>query len=116
MKLGLEDRKRAIQLEQDFDLETLAWKLAEAEALLREKEPARAEDGTGMPYLSNETYTRILHAGGCMSNICYNLAQDKKNPHAKSMKEAQEEWDQACTVARVEIKARRLRQKGLEHD
>jgi hypothetical protein len=40
---------------------------------------------------------RLLVAGRQMSNICYNLKQDKGIPerHRESMKRAQEEWDEA---------------------
>ena len=42
-------------------------------------------------------------AGVKMSNLCYNLMQDKKNPHARIMREWYLEWDAAERKLRSRI-------------
>ncbi len=48
-----------------------------------------------MPYIKKADLLKLLRAGNLLSNIAYNLKQDKRYPEhiRKSLEEYQKEWD-----------------------
>lgn len=50
-----------------------------------------------MPFITKDRLATLLMAGTRMSNICFNLSQDKSIPyqHRGSMKDSQTEWEHA---------------------
>ncbi len=58
----------------------------------------------------------VLISVGCqMSNICFNLSQNRDNPHSRVMRESFRLWEAAVTKYRSERTAKRGRGEDGRH-
>lgn len=65
-----------------------------------------------MPYIQNKELHQLILAGVKMSNLCFNLGQQRRTRHQIMMMESQEDWDAKLKQLRDGLKARADRRRG----